>query len=95
MHVPLQLAALRKVVDEAARRVREGVEPAAALDVVESIEAAERGRVYAGLLELIRPEIARVLRVVDSHAERGRKGEKKEEEPLLARLREAATGGHA
>lgn len=86
VHVPLQLAGLRRVVDTASRRIQAGVEPSAALDVVESIEAADRGGIYTGLLELIRPEIAKVLRVVDSQSTR-----RGADETLLVKLREAAT----
>lgn len=90
VHVPLQLAGLRRVVEEARRYAGTGLEPAAAVEMLDRIEAAERGAVYQSLLELSRPELVRMLRLLDNEVVPSRS-----DRAALTRLREAATAYRA
>ncbi|MBI5504074.1 MAG: hypothetical protein HY899_04690 [Deltaproteobacteria bacterium] len=67
VHVPLQLAGLRKVVEDARRDAGDSIAPLPAVELVERIEAADRGAIYQSLLELGRPEVVRLLRMLDNH----------------------------
>lgn len=86
VHVPLQLANLRRIVDEARTARNEGAAGTVALDVLEKIEAADHRRLYVGLLELLRGDLAKVLRIVDTQPSRRRS-----DDALLAKLKEAST----
>ncbi len=68
VHVPLQLAGLRKVVEDAQRDASDNISPLPAVELVERIEAADRSAIYQSLLELGRPEVVRLLRMLDNHA---------------------------
>lgn len=68
VHVPLQLARLRRAVEDARRDAIDAIEPIPAVELAERIEAAERGTIYQSLLELGRPEVVRLLRLLDSQS---------------------------
>lgn len=68
VQVPVQLANLRRVVDNVRGHVTDAVDETTARRCVETLESAPRGEVYAVLLEVAEPEIKRVLRLVDSEA---------------------------
>lgn|GEM_PF-1909534 len=67
VNVPLQLAQLRKVVEDAYRAANDCVAPLPAVELAQMIEAADHGSIYRGLLELGRTQIVRLLRVLDHH----------------------------
>lgn len=66
VHVPLQLAGLHKVVENAQREAGDAITAITAVQLAEKIEAADRGGIYQGLLELGRPEVVRLLRLLDN-----------------------------
>jgi len=66
VHVPLQLARLRKTVADARHDALSAVEPVCAVEIAEKIEACDRGAIYQSLLELGRSEVTRLLRLVDN-----------------------------
>jgi len=74
VQVPVQLANLRRVVDNVRGHVTDAVDAATAERCIETLQAAPQSEVYAVLLEIAEPEIKRVLRLVDSETRASRGG---------------------
>lgn len=74
VQVPVQLSSLRRVVESVRGRVVEGVDAATAKRCADMLDAAPRGEIHAGLLEVAEPEIKRVLRLIDEETRHARRG---------------------
>jgi hypothetical protein len=73
VEVPLQLAALRKVIDRVRERVLEAVDTAGTARLIETLESARHGDLHANLLEVAEVEMRRVLRQIEAETRLARR----------------------
>lgn len=66
VQVPVQIAAVRRALENAHRRLPAVVDSPSGQRCVEALEAAPRRDLYAGLLEVAEPELKRAMRLVDA-----------------------------
>lgn len=74
VQIPVQLSNLRRVVDTVRGRVSETMDAATAGRCAETLEGAQRGELHATLLEVVEPELRRVLKLVEAETRAARRG---------------------
>jgi hypothetical protein len=65
VQAPVQLANLRRVVDNVRGHLASTVDACTAMRCAEALEATQRSELHAGLLEVAEPEVRRVLKLID------------------------------
>lgn len=74
VQAPVQLSALRRVLDSVSARMDGKIDSAAAVRCAETLDAAGCDEVHRSLLEVAELEIRRVLRLVESQTKGARPG---------------------
>jgi hypothetical protein len=74
VQIPVQLANLRRIVDTVRGRITPALDAATADRCADTLEGAQRSELHATLLEVVEPEIRRVLKLVEAETRAARRG---------------------